>query len=449
MRIMATASHQIDTHTAFMRISPATRTALAEAWGIIQPSLDQVLTAFYDHLKGTPETAAMLEAHARRGLDWLKGAQRTHWERLFAGTFDSAYVEGVRRVGAAHARIGLDPRWYLGGYALALAEMGRLVGARHRWNGRRAAELMAAVTSAVFLDMDLALSVYFEEAQRAAAAERGKVADAFDAVVGKVVAAVASAGTELQASADTLGEIATRTGTRAASVAAASTQASANVQTVAAAAEELAASVAEITRRVAAAAQVAARALEETRATDATMTELSSAAQRIGEVVRLISDIAGQTNLLALNATIEAARAGEAGKGFAVVAGEVKGLAAQTGRATGEIAEQIGAIQQAAQAAVRSIGAIGGVVAEINEAAAAIAAAVEQQGAATREIARNVSEAAAGTEAVSGRIAEVRQRVAAAEGAVATLAQAGGDIERQGAALREGLSGMLAGLRAA
>ncbi|MFN6999079.1 MAG: protoglobin domain-containing protein, partial [Elioraea tepidiphila] len=152
---MSATGDRIDSRTAFMRLSPDSRAALAEAWAIIQPSLDQVLSVFYDHLKRTPETAAMLEAHARRGLDWLKGAQRKHWERLFAGTFDAAYVEGVRRVGIAHARIGLDPRWYLGGYALALAEIGRLVGARHRWNGKRAAEVMAAVTGAVFLDMDL------------------------------------------------------------------------------------------------------------------------------------------------------------------------------------------------------------------------------------------------------------------------------------------------------
>ena len=183
MSTMSTRSDGIDVRTTFMRLSPASRTALSEAWAIIQPSLDQVLTVFYDHLKRTPETAALLEAQARRGLDGLKDAQRKHWERLFTGSFGADYVAGVRRVGEAHARIGLDPRWYLGGYALALAEMGRLVGAKHRWNGRHAAEVMAAVTSAVFLDMDLALSVYFEEAQAAAAAERGKVADAFDAVV--------------------------------------------------------------------------------------------------------------------------------------------------------------------------------------------------------------------------------------------------------------------------
>ncbi len=442
-------SHAIDTHTAFMRLSPGSRAALAEAWAIIRPSLDKVLTVFYDHMKGTPETAAMLEAHAKRGLDWLKGAQRRHWERLFAGTFDAAYVEGVRRVGAAHARIGLDPRWYLGGYALALAEIGRLVGARHRWNGRRGAELMAAVTSAVFLDMDLALSVYFEEAQAAAKAERSKVADAFDAVVGKVVAAVASAGTELQASADTLGEIAGRTGMRASAVAAASTQASANVQTVAAAAEELSASVGEITRQVNEGARIASEAMGRARETDATVQGLAEGAKRIGDVVRLINDIAGQTNLLALNATIEAARAGEAGKGFAVVASEVKNLATQTAKATDEIGAQIAAIQGDTQRAVAAIQGIAGVIESIDRITAAIAAAVEQQGAATAEIARNVQQAAAGTNEVSASIADVNAAVAETNGAVTDLRGAAAELARNGETLRRELAQFLGSLRAA
>jgi methyl-accepting chemotaxis protein len=446
---MSATSDRIETRTRFMRLSPESRAALAEAWAIIQPSLDRVLTLFYDHLRRTPETAAILEAHARRGIDWLKGAQRKHWERLFAGNFDAAYVEGVRRVGAAHARIGLDPRWYLGGYALALAEIGRLVGARHRWNGSRAAEIMAAVTAAVFLDMDLALSVYFEEAQAAARAERGKVADAFDAVVGKVVAAVASAAAELQSSADTLGEIAGRTGARASAVAAASTQASANVQTVAAAAEELSASVGEITRQVNEGARIAGEAMSRARETDATVQGLAESAKRIGDVVRLINDIAGQTNLLALNATIEAARAGEAGKGFAVVASEVKNLANQTAKATEEIGAQIAAIQGDTQRAVAAIQGIAGVIESIARITTAIAAAVEEQGAATAEIARNVQLAAAGTNEVNAAIADVNAAATETHGAVTDLRGSAAELARNAETLRHELAQFLETLRAA
>ncbi|MCX8133744.1 MAG: methyl-accepting chemotaxis protein [Roseococcus sp.] len=287
--------------------------------------------------------------------------------------------------------------------------------------------------------------------RRAAEEREGRLALAgrLEASLGEALARLNARGEELRAAAQSLDTTAAQTAVFSAEAAAGAGRATQNVQTVAAAAEQLAASVGEITRRVSHAAAVAARAAEESRATDATMTALSAAAERIGEVVRLIEGIAGQTNLLALNATIEAARAGEAGKGFAVVAGEVKSLAAQTGRATGEIAEQIGAIQQATQDALRSIQAIGGVVEEINEAAAAIAAAVEEQGAATREIARGLAEAAAGTEEVSTRIAELGRRAGQTKDAAASLSEASRDIGQQGAMLRAGFGNMLEGLRAA
>src|SRR6185503_11951280 len=132
-----------------------------------------------------------------------------------------------------------------------------------------------------------------------------------------------------------------------------------------------------------------------------TVLGLSSAAETIGDVVKLINAIAGQTNLLALNATIEAARAGEAGRGFAVVAAEVKNLADQTGKATGEISSQVAAIQASSVDAVKAIQSINVTIAEINEIASSIASAVEEQSAATQEIARNVQNAAVGTKDIS------------------------------------------------
>ena len=446
---MTTMSPALAARLAFLRLSPAERTALAEAWAIISPSLDDLLSKFYEQLRRTPETAAMLQSHAKGGIDRLKGAQRRHWEKLFSGSFDEGFVEGVRRVGAAHARIGLDPRWYLGGYALVLGEIGQRVAAKHRFRGHRAAELMAVVTSAVFLDMDLALSVYFEELRAAAAAERRKVADAFDAAVGRVVQGVASAGTELQASADTLAAISERTGRRAGAVAAASTQASSNVQTVAAATEELSASVGEITRQVGESARIAAEAVRRARETDVTVKGLAESARRVGDVVRLINDIAGQTNLLALNATIEAARAGEAGKGFAVVASEVKALAGQTAKATEEISAQIAAIQGDTDRAVAAIRSIADVIEQIDRISAAISAAVEQQGAATAEIARNVQQAAIGTSEVSAAIGDVNAAAAETNGAVSDLRRAAAELAQNGETLRRELSQFVASLRAA
>ena len=285
------------------------------------------------------------------------------------------------------------------------------------------------------------------EAERRTA--RLALAERIEGSIGGVVSRLGTEVETLRAAVDALRVGSDRTANQAQEVSASAGQASGNVQTVSAAAEQLAASVGEITRQVSQAAQVASRALAETRRTDETMRELTGAAEKIGEVVRLISDIAGQTNLLALNATIEAARAGEAGKGFAVVASEVKSLASQTGRATGEIGAQIGAIQAAAGAAVLSIQGIGTVVEEINEVASAIAAAVEQQGAATREIARNVAEAAAGTDAVSTQIQAVGDDMAAAQEAVLQLSGGTDAVAGQGEALKAELSVMLQEMRAA
>jgi methyl-accepting chemotaxis protein len=234
-----------------------------------------------------------------------------------------------------------------------------------------------------------------------------KLADTFETSVAKVARNIGEGATGMKDVAEAMSETASDTGKRAVAVSAATEQASANVQTVAASAEELAASVQEISRQVSESAAIAAQAAREAGATDQTVAGLSEAASRIGDVVRLIGDIAGQTNLLALNATIEAARAGEAGKGFAVVASEVKNLAGQTAKATDEIAAQIASMQQATGAAVTAIRGIGGTITRMNEIASSIAAAVEEQGAATGEIARSVQQAAAGTSEVSHNIGAV------------------------------------------
>jgi len=239
--------------------------------------------------------------------------------------------------------------------------------------------------------------------------EMHNLADSFEAAVGNIINTVSSSSTELEAAASTLTHTAETTQRLSTSVAAASEQASANVQSVASASEELAGSVNEIARQVFESSKIAGAAVQQAEKTDSRINDLSQAASRIGDVVKLITAVAEQTNLLALNATIEAARAGEAGRGFAVVAQEVKALAAQTAKATGEISTQIGSMQVATQESVAAIREIGTTIGRIAEISTSIASAVEEQGAATQEIARNVQEAAKGTSQVAGHIGDVNR----------------------------------------
>jgi len=210
---------------------------------------------------------------------------------------------------------------------------------------------------------------------------------------------------------------------RANRVADAATTTSANVQTVAAASEQLTAAVREIAEQVNRACTISDEVVARVSEANTTVSSLSDAAQKIGQVVTLITDIASQTNLLALNATIEAARAGEAGKGFAVVANEVKNLANQTARATDEIVLQIGTMQNAMTGAVTSIDRIGTVIDQLSQITTTISSAVEQQSAATQEISNNMHSVSVGVSNISNEIKETSENTATIDEAIGKIKQ--------------------------
>jgi methyl-accepting chemotaxis protein len=271
----------------------------------------------------------------------------------------------------------------------------------------------------------------------------------FETKVGSIVVGVTSAATELQSTAQAM-TITTEEATRqSASVAAASEQATENVQAVASATEELSSSIAEISQQVAKSSGMVGEAVQRATSSNEQVQGLTAAAEKIGDVVKLISGIAAQTNLLALNATIEAARAGDAGRGFAVVASEVKALADQTAKATDEIGLQIRAIQEATATSARSIQGIVETIGAVNESATAIASAVEEQGAATQEIARNVTRAAQGTSEVASNISGVNQAAQQTGTAAAQVLARAGELSKNGGLLKQQVEAFLFEVRAA
>ena len=283
--------------------------------------------------------------------------------------------------------------------------------------------------------------------------ERGRRVDGitreFERMIGDIVSNVSAASSQLEASAGSLSNTAARSQELSTTVAAASEEASTNVQSVASATEELSSSVNEISRQVQESARMASDAVGQARSTTDQVGELSKAATRIGDVVELINTIAGQTNLLALNATIEAARAGEAGRGFAVVASEVKALAEQTAKATGEIGQQINGIQAATLDSVNAIKEISGTIEKLSEISSAIAAAVEEQGAATQEISRNVQQAAQGTQQVSSNIMDVQRGATETGSASSQVLSAAQTLSADSSRLKREVSKFLTDVRAA
>jgi methyl-accepting chemotaxis protein len=434
---IATAERErISRELALVKASPPADPALAKIVGALPTQAEKFVTASDQLIGSTASTDETFAALVKTGIKLGDDAESLRSEYQNSRSSDiataSQIAEEATVSGSIAAVAGVVIGILLAGFiTISISSlikrinrtMSQLAG------GDLAVDVEGADRRDQIGDMARAVGIFKDNAIRIAEVESDKkrladqterdrkaglheLASRLERAVKDIADAVKQSAQRMHDGAETMNGAAERTKTKSSAVAAASEQASVNVQTVASAAEELSSSIREIGRQAQGSANVARRAAEQASQTTTTMEGLSQAADRIGEVVKLINAIAAQTNLLALNATIEAARAGDAGRGFAVVASEVKNLASQTARATEDIAAQISSIQDETREAATAIKGIEAVITEINQIASSTASAVEEQSAATAEIARNVQQAAVGTDEVSSNITGVLEAAA-------------------------------------
>lgn len=436
------ASKALDARLKFMNIDEGTRNTLRQIAPAINEHLPTILDDFYKTINEWPE----LSAHFSDGKSQknAKNMQIKHWGTITNANFDSEYYNSAQRIGNVHNQIGLEPRWYIGGYsALICGFIHALISSQKKkglfQNSQDNLEAnITAFLKAALMDMDLAITTYSDEGQKEFTERLKLMTNTFDGSIAEFLGTLTTATAELMTTASNLSYVSEQSLSKTEELETYSQVAAQSVNTVAGASEEMSASITEINTQVSKASTISKTAVESAQRAGQAISNLQGMSENIGQVVNLIQDIAEQTNLLALNATIEAARAGEAGKGFAVVASEVKSLALETAKATEQIASQVSAIQNETHNSVELIEGVGKTIDEVNNIACSIAAAMEEQSASIHEIVRSTQSAAEQTMRVQETVIEVskssQESLAAAEKvdtSAASLSQQANDLRGQ------------------
>ncbi len=429
------------TRIGYVGLDDGASALLREIKPVLMAALPDILERFYKSTLAIPELGAKFAAPDR--VRFARDAQTRHWAQLFEGRFDDKYRESAVRIGQVHHKIGLSPSWYLAGYGQLLGELLAVIAARGGGlaagmmgaQRRRTGQIQQAVARAVMMDIDLALSSYWNALMSERQQDVEKMIEQINHQVIETVGSVTHYTKDMVVSAQSMTAVSETVGGHATSASNAAGLALTSAQAVAAAADELHASIAEISTQVTRSSETAREASSRMAEAREVVTQLDKAAGEIGQVVKLISDIASQTNLLALNATIEAARAGEAGKGFAVVASEVKTLANQSGKSAEEISQRIERIQEVVNRTAHAIKEVSAKIGQVDEIASSIAAAVEEQTAATSEIAQNVGQ-------VASRAGNVTELMTEVSGRVVRAHEAAREVDKSTHSLDEVLGGL-------